>query len=40
MMSARVPTEVLVNIVVFVNVTMMSPLGPVTMSVCPLICTS
>ena len=36
-MSARVATEVLVKVVVLVKVTLMSPLGPVRMSVCPVI---
>jgi hypothetical protein len=38
--SARVANEVLVNVVVVVNETVMSPLGPVRMRVCPVICTS
>src|SRR5450759_1240983 len=39
-MSARVAIEVLVNVVAVVYMTVMSPLGPVRMRVCPLICTN
>jgi len=39
-MSARTAVDVRLNVVLVVNVTVMSPLAPVRINVCPLICTS
>jgi hypothetical protein len=38
--SASTAVDVRLNVVVVVNVTVMSPVAPVRINVCPLICTS
>jgi hypothetical protein len=38
--SASTALDVRLNVVVAVNVTVMSPVAPVRINVCPLICTS